>query len=57
MAAHTLRVSAALFAAGRPHRVLQLSGVTHAPTDEVVVEGLLRHPLDFLREALNTSRR
>jgi dipeptidyl-peptidase-4 len=55
VAAHTLRMSAALLAAGRPHRVLPLSNVTHAPTDEVVVEGLLRHQLEFLRESLNIS--
>jgi dipeptidyl-peptidase 4 len=53
VAAHTLRMSAALLAAGRPHQVLPLSNVTHAPTDEVVVEGLLRHQLNFLRESLN----
>ena len=53
VAAHTLRMSAALLAAGRPHQVLPLSSVTHAPTDEVVVEGLLRHQLNFLHEALN----
>ena len=34
-AAHTLRLSSALLAAGRPHTVLPLSGVTHMrPTDE-----------------------
>jgi dipeptidyl-peptidase-4 len=52
--AHTLRMSAALLAAGRLHQVLPLSNVTHAPTDEVVVEGLLRHQLKFLRASLNT---
>jgi dipeptidyl-peptidase-4 len=57
VAAHTLRMSAALLAAGRPHRVLPLSGVTHTPTDEVVVEALLRHQVDFLREALNAPAR
>ena len=31
--AHTLRMSAALLAAGRPHQVLPLSGATHMPTD------------------------
>jgi dipeptidyl-peptidase-4 len=52
VAAHTLRMSAALLAAGRPHQVLPVSGATHAPADEAVVEGLLRHQLRFLREAL-----
>jgi dipeptidyl-peptidase-4 len=53
--AHTLRMSAALLAAGRPHQVLPLSHVTHSPSDPVVVEGLLRHQLDFLRASLNTA--
>ncbi|WP_433894121.1 prolyl oligopeptidase family serine peptidase [Streptomyces sp. CA-111067] len=57
VAAHTLRMSAALLAANRPHRVLPLSNVTHGPTDEVVVEGLLRHQLNFLRETLNIPPR
>jgi dipeptidyl-peptidase-4 len=55
VAAHTLRMSAALLAAGRPHQVLPLSNVTHGPTDPVVVEGLLRHQLNFLRASLNVS--
>ena len=55
VAAHTLRMSAALLAAGRPHQVLPLSNVTHGPVDEVVVEGLLRHQLNFLRVSLNAA--
>lgn len=51
VAAHTLRMSAALLAAGRPHQVLPLSA-THMPTAESAVEGLLLHQLDFLRQAL-----
>ncbi|MFD1544464.1 S9 family peptidase [Nonomuraea guangzhouensis] len=57
VAAHTLRMSAALLAAGRPHQVLPLSGATHMPTAEAAVEGLLRHQLDFLRTALNVTSR
>jgi len=53
--AHTLRMSAALLAAGRYHQVLPLSQATHAPSDPVAVEGLLRHQLGFLRASLNTS--
>ncbi len=53
--AHTLRMSAALLAAGRPHQVLPLSRITHSPSDPVVVEGLLRHQLDFLRASLNIA--
>ena len=52
VAAHTLRFSSALLAAGRPHQVLPLSGATHMPTDEAAVEGLMRHELHFLKTAL-----
>jgi dipeptidyl-peptidase-4 len=52
VAAHTLRMSAALLAAGRPHQVLPLPG-THMPTDEATVAGLLHIELEFLREALS----
>jgi dipeptidyl-peptidase-4 len=51
VAAHTLRMSAALLAAGRPHQVLPLPG-SHRLTAEAVIEGLLLHQLHFLREAL-----
>jgi dipeptidyl-peptidase-4 len=50
--AHTLRMSSALLAAGRPHQVLPLSGATHTPTDENTVSQLLRHQLAFLTDAL-----
>jgi dipeptidyl-peptidase-4 len=53
--AHTLRMSSALLAAGRPHRVLPLSGATHMPTDENTVSQLLRQELDFLTEALGLT--
>ncbi|TCC58565.1 S9 family peptidase [Kribbella pittospori] len=52
VAAHTLRLSAALLAAGRQHQVLPLSGATHMPTDAATVEGLMLHELRFLNEAL-----
>lgn len=52
VAAHTLRLSSALLAAGYPHTVLPLSGVTHMTPQEVVAENLLRVQLDFLRAAL-----
>jgi dipeptidyl-peptidase-4 len=57
VAAHTLRLSAALLAAQRPHEVLPLSNTTHSPTDEAVVEGLLRHQSNFLRASLSVPRR
>ncbi|WP_188295858.1 prolyl oligopeptidase family serine peptidase [Streptomyces sp. CBMA156] len=50
--AHTLRLSAALLAAGRPHEVLPLRATGHRPTDEAVVEHLLTHELHFLRRSL-----
>ncbi|UQA96873.1 prolyl oligopeptidase family serine peptidase [Streptomyces halobius] len=50
--AHTLRFSAELLAAGRPHSVLPLPGATHAPADDGVNENLLRVQRDFLRDAL-----
>ncbi len=52
--AHSLRMSAALLAAGRPHQVLPLSGATHMPID--VIGQLLRHELAFLTESLGVTR-
>jgi dipeptidyl-peptidase-4 len=52
VAAHTLQLSSALLAAGKPHEVLPLVGVTHMTPQEVVAEHLLLHQLDFLRRAL-----
>ncbi len=53
VAAHTLLLSAALLAAGRPHRVLPLTGVTHMTPQEVIAENLLLFELAFFREALS----
>ncbi|MGW7582900.1 prolyl oligopeptidase family serine peptidase [Kitasatospora sp. NPDC054768] len=53
--AHTLRLSAALLAAGRPHEVLPLRATGHRPTDEAVVEHLLTHELHFLRRSLGLA--
>jgi dipeptidyl-peptidase-4 len=50
--AHTLRLSAALTAAGRPHCVLPLSGVTHMTPQEIVAENRLRLELEFLKRSL-----
>jgi dipeptidyl-peptidase-4 len=52
LAAHTLQLSSALLAAGRPHSVIPLSGVTHMTPQEVVAENLLRLEVDFLRTHL-----
>ena len=56
VAAHTLQLSSALLAAGRPHQVLPLSGVTHMTPQEVVAENLLRLQLDFLRQSLGARQ-
>ena len=50
--AHSLRLSSALLAAGYPHSVLPLSGVTHMAQQEVVAENMLTLQVDFLKEAL-----
>jgi dipeptidyl-peptidase-4 len=50
--AHSLRLSSALLAAGRPHTVLPLSGVTHMTPQETVAENLLLLQVRFLKEAL-----
>ncbi len=55
VAAHTLQLSAALLAAGRPHEVLPLAGVTHMTPQEEVAENLLLHQLDFLRRSLTPT--
>ena len=54
--AHTLRLSSALLAAGYPHTVLPLSGVTHMTPQEVVAENLLLLQVGFLRQALAARR-
>ncbi len=53
--AHSLRLSTALLAAGKPHEVLPLSGMTHMANDEVVAENLLLLQVDFLRRALGLN--
>jgi dipeptidyl-peptidase-4 len=55
VAAHTLRLSGLLLAAGRPHNVLPLSGVTHLAAQEAVAESLLHLQLAFLRDALGLT--
>jgi dipeptidyl-peptidase-4 len=52
VSAHTLQLSSALLAHGRPHQVLPLTGVTHMASQEEVAENLLLLQLDFLRQAL-----
>ena len=51
IAAHTMRLSAALLGAGRPHSVIPLTGATHMAADGVS-QRLLRLELAFLRQNL-----
>jgi dipeptidyl-peptidase-4 len=53
--AHTLQLSSALLAAGYPHSVLPLSGVTHMTPQEVVAENLLLLQVEFLRQSLGVQ--
>ncbi|MFH0179087.1 prolyl oligopeptidase family serine peptidase [Streptomyces cacaoi] len=53
--AHALRLSSALLAAGRPHEVLPLSGVTHMTPQEQVAENLLLLQVDFLKRSLGPA--
>ena len=55
LAAHTLQLSGALLAAGRPHAVVPLSGVTHMTPQEVVAENLLRLEVDFFATHLRST--
>jgi dipeptidyl-peptidase 4 len=50
-AAHTMRLSAALLRAGRPHSVIPLTRATHMATADLG-EWLLRVELDFIRRSL-----
>ncbi|GAB2737134.1 S9 family peptidase [Kitasatospora kifunensis] len=50
--ANSLRLSSALLAAGRPHEVLPLSGVTHAGLASPLFPQLLGHQLEFLKRQL-----
>jgi len=53
VAANSLQLSSALLAAGRPHEVLMLAGVSHMTPQEVIAENLLLHQLEFLKRALS----
>ncbi|MFF3893716.1 prolyl oligopeptidase family serine peptidase [Streptomyces sp. NPDC001812] len=55
VAAHSLRLSSALLATGRPHEVLPLSGVTHITPQEQVAENLLLLQVDFLKRSLGLT--
>ncbi len=55
VAAHTLQFSAALVAAGRPHEVLPLSGVTHMTPQAVVTANLTRLQAAFMARHLKPT--
>jgi dipeptidyl-peptidase-4 len=55
LVAHSLRLSSALLAAGYPHSVLPLAGVTHITWQEGVAENMLLLQVAFLRAALGTD--
>ncbi|CAM3934137.1 prolyl oligopeptidase family serine peptidase [Nocardiopsis rhodophaea] len=54
--AHSQRLSTALLAAGRPHTVLPLSGITHMPSEEATAENLLLLQVEFVKDALGDGR-
>ena len=56
VAAHSLRLSAELTAAGRPHTFVPLSGVTHMTPQVDVAENLMLLQLDFFRTHLHRHR-
>jgi dipeptidyl-peptidase-4 len=54
--AHSVRLSAALVAAGRPHALLPLPGVTHmTPQDDEVAENFMLMQVSWLRTALGVA--
>jgi dipeptidyl-peptidase-4 len=53
--AHSLRLSSALLAAGYPHSVLPLSGITHMTSQETVAENRVLFQVAFLKQALGQS--
>ncbi|MGZ5354088.1 MAG: prolyl oligopeptidase family serine peptidase [Actinomycetota bacterium] len=50
--ANTLRLSAALFEAGRRHELVLIPNATHLTRSEAVTENILRVQLDFLKRSL-----
>jgi dipeptidyl-peptidase-4 len=57
VAAHSIRLSSALVAAGRPHTLLPLPGVTHmTPLDDEVAENFMLLQLRWLKAALGLDQ-
>jgi dipeptidyl-peptidase-4 len=57
IAAHTLKLSAALLKAGRPHTVLPLSGATHMGGEPGTFANMVMLQAEFLRDALSAAQR
>ena len=55
--AHTLLLSSALLAAGRPHETLLVPGAGHQALTEEIGESLLRHQVRFLQRHLGVDPR
>ncbi|TDV55293.1 S9 family peptidase [Actinophytocola oryzae] len=54
--AHSVRLSSAMVAAGRPHSLLPLPGVTHlTPQDDEVAENFMLMQVRWLRDALGVA--
>ncbi|UPK74092.1 prolyl oligopeptidase family serine peptidase [Nocardioidaceae bacterium SCSIO 66511] len=53
--AHSLRLSSALLAAGKPHEVLPLTGVTHMTPQEKVAENLQVLQVEFIKRSLGVG--
>jgi len=53
---HSLKLSDALFRAGRPHNLLPLSGFTHMVPEPAVVESLWMRMVSHLGETLHPER-
>ena len=53
VAAHSIKLSGALTAAGKSHTFLPLSGVTHMTPQETIAENLLLLQIDFLKTHLH----
>ncbi|HJP77829.1 MAG TPA: prolyl oligopeptidase family serine peptidase [Pseudonocardiaceae bacterium] len=51
--AHTLRMSSALLAAGKPHELVLLPGVGHSAIGTAATKGILHTQLNFLTRHLN----
>jgi dipeptidyl-peptidase-4 len=49
---HTLKLSAALFEAGRHHELVLIPSATHMTRSAAVTENLLRLQVDFLKRSL-----